>query len=51
VAIKRFRLLGVPFVFCLGGLILAHHEMVLHGFNFTQNDLGDTRLITYVSAQ
>ena len=35
----------IPAVFCVAGLLVSHHEMLLHGFAFTQNDLGDTRLV------
>ena len=45
---SRLRVLAVPLAFCLGGLLLAHHEMLLTGFRFTQNDLGDTRFCNYL---
>jgi hypothetical protein len=34
-----------PVLFCVGGLVLAHHPMVLTGFRSIQNDPGDTRYI------
>lgn len=37
-----------PVLFCVGGLVLAHHEMVLTGFRFIQNDPGDTRFNHYL---
>lgn len=47
-AMRRLRPLLWPVLFCLTGLVLAHHETVLHGFAFTQSDLGDTRFNNYV---
>jgi hypothetical protein len=52
---ERLRERLIPIAFCIGGLLLAHHEMILgqgsyippahagHWFGFTQSDLGDTR--------
>jgi hypothetical protein len=52
---ERLRERLIPIAFCVGGLLLAHHEMILglgryipeaqagRWFGFTQNDLGDTR--------
>lgn len=33
----------LPILFCIGGLLLVHHERVLTGFAFVQTDTGDTR--------
>jgi hypothetical protein len=38
----------LPLLFYLGGLLLAHHEMVLTGFAFIQTDPGDTRFNNYI---
>lgn len=43
----------VPAVFCLGGLALGHHPMVVHGghwtwFRFIQPDVGDARFVNYM---
>lgn len=40
---ERLKERLLPIVFCVGGLVLGHHKMVLSGFAFTQSDLGDTR--------
>lgn len=45
---ERLRGLLIPIVFAVGGVVFAHHEMVLSGFRFTQADLGDTRLVNYL---
>ncbi|MBI3183453.1 MAG: hypothetical protein HYZ28_15050 [Myxococcales bacterium] len=45
---QRLRPYLLPIAFCVGGLVLAHHETVLTGFAFTQNDLGDTRFNNYL---
>lgn len=37
-----------PALFCVAGLVISHHETVLHGFGFTQSDLGDTRFINHL---
>jgi hypothetical protein len=37
-----------PLLLWGAGLVLAHHEMVLTGFAFTQSDLGDTRYVHYI---
>jgi hypothetical protein len=43
------RRAALPFLFCLGGLILAHHEMILTGFGAMQTDVGDTRFNNYIA--
>jgi hypothetical protein len=45
---QRFRDYLWPLFFCAGGLVLAHHQTLLSGFRFTQNDLGDTRFNHYL---
>ncbi len=45
---KRLTALAIPVGFCVAGLILAHHEMILSGFATTQFDPGDTRFCNYL---
>src|SRR5262245_22764691 len=45
---ERLKERLIPVVFCVGGLVLAHHDMVLSGFAVTQSDLGDTRFAELV---
>ncbi|MHB8875047.1 MAG: hypothetical protein ACYC8T_15285, partial [Myxococcaceae bacterium] len=45
---RRLRDYLWPVLFCLGGLLLAHHETLLSGFRLTQNDPGDTRFVHYL---
>ena len=39
----------LPMLFCIGGLLLAHHEMVVTGFASVQTDTGDTRFNNYMA--
>lgn len=39
----------LPVLFCIGGLLLAHHEMILTGFASVQTDPGDTRFNNYIA--
>ena len=39
----------LPVLFCIGGLLLAHHEMILTGFASVQTDPEDTRLNNYIA--
>lgn len=45
---RLLRTYAIPVLFCLGGLVLAHHEFLLHGFGFIQFDPGDTRFVNYL---
>ena len=38
----------IPVVFCIGGLVMAHHPMLKDGLGWIQFDPGDTRFCNYL---
>lgn len=45
---SRVRGWLTPLLFLCGGLLLAHHAMILSGLSLVQADLGDARLVHYL---